>query len=150
MGQPFLTLQGFIQRWDGPPLTPAQQAQVGDLLQVAADWIYARVPSTIAPDDPRAVRVTYEVVADAIRFGKYSRLASFHNATGHRISAGTLENPVSGLDFTDSHKQLLGIPLRGTPTGTFRCNDFIDSTPSGWPTRWGHQFGPNGYYTYLD
>lgn len=129
----FLDLDGFITLWDGPPLNAAQQELVPTLLTVAANWILARA-STLPLSDPGGQLVSFEVTATALRYGKYAALSSFHRATGHRIDAGTLANPETALDFTDRHKQILGIALRSAPIGQFYDNDFSDPTFSGWPT----------------
>lgn len=129
---PFLDIAGFNALWDGAPLSTAQTAAATLLLEVASNWIYAHKPGVVGPTpgpaDPAAKLVTFEVVANALRYGKYAPLTSFSKQTGHRVDAGTLSNPESALDFTDRHRNLLGIPLRAVPMSTFYDDDFADPT----------------------
>jgi hypothetical protein len=121
----FLTLSSFQALWDGAPLNPAQQQVATLLLQVAAKWIRDN-KAGIADDDPAGKLVTFEVTANALRYGKYASLKSWSRTTMHKMDSGTLDDPASALDFTDRHKGLLGIAVRSTPSGTFCINDFDD------------------------
>lgn len=131
----FLDLGTFEGMWDGPPLNSAQESVASLLLTVTSDWIYANKPG-IPSDDAAGKLVTYEVVANALRYGKYAPLQNWSRQTGHRIEAGALGDPASALDFTDRHKQLLGIPLRVAPVGQFYEDDFTDPTRPGWRSGW--------------
>lgn len=139
---PFLTLQGFEELWDGPPLTAQQSAVVTMLLNVASAWIYANGPSgnALPSTDPTAQFVVWDIVSGAVRFQKYSRLKQFTRTTGHRIEGGMFDDPMKALDFTDNHKMLLGIPLAGVPMSSCRVNDWdaMDQY-QGWPTPWSMQ-----------
>jgi hypothetical protein len=145
---PFLDLAGFQALWDGAPLTGFQQAMVQLLVQVASKWIYDNGPSgsLLPSDDPTAQFVTYDVVSNAVRYQRYSKLSNFSRTTAHRMEGGSFANPMTALEFTDTHKQLLGIPLRAVPMASCRPNDFdADDQNQGWPTRWSDQFGNLGW-----
>lgn len=140
----FLDLAGFQSLWDGPPLTPRQQAIVSLLVQVASKWIYDNGPqgANLPADDPTAQFVVYDVVSNAVRYQKYSKLSNFSRITAHRSEGGSFANPMTALEFTDNHKQLLGIPLRAVPMTSCAPNDFdADDPDQGWPTWWSDQFG---------
>jgi hypothetical protein len=146
--EPFLTLEGFQALFDGAPLTTNQQAIVTLLLQVASNWIYnngplgANLPST----DPTAQFVVYDVVSNAVRYQKYSKLSNFTRMTGHRSEAGSFSDPMKALEFTNVHKQLLQIPLEAIPLTSCFPNDFdAMDLAQGWPTRWSSQFGNLGW-----
>lgn len=132
---PFLDLAAFQGLWDGPPLTAQQKNIVTLLLGVASKWIYNHSPG-IAQDDASAKFVVYDVVSTAVRYQKYSKLSTFNKVTGHRVDGGTFTDPMKALEFTDTHKQLLGIPLTATAVSQFFDDDFADPTRSGWQTSW--------------
>lgn len=141
---PFLDLPGFTALWDGAPLTAQQQTIVNMLLQVASGWIYANGPqgTALSPEDPTAQFVVWDVVSSAVRYQRYSKLASYSRTTGHRMDGGSFTDPMRALEFTDNHKLLLGIPLRALPMGNFPRDDFYaDDRNAGWPTRWSAQMG---------
>ncbi|PQM44672.1 hypothetical protein C1Y40_05168 [Mycobacterium talmoniae] len=145
---PFLNLAGFTALWDGPPLSAQQQAIVNLLLQVASIWIYNNGPSgpALPATDPTAQFVVYDVVSNAVRYQKYGRLSSFSKTTGHRMEGGAFTDPMKALEFTDNHKQLLGIPLRSVPMTSCVSNDFdANDANQGWPTAWSDQFGNLGW-----
>lgn len=130
---PFLSISDFQALWDGTPLNSAQTQAATLLLQVASNWIYAHKPGVAGPAssggaDPAAKLVTFEVVSNALRYGKYAPLGSYSKQTGHRLDAGTLANPESALDFTDRHMTWLGISPLAAPMGVFYNNDFCDPT----------------------
>lgn len=122
---PFLDLPAFQLLWDGAPLNDAQQKVAELLLTVASKWIYAN-KSGIGSDDSAGKLVTFEVTANALRYGKYAPLKEWSRTTMHKMDSGTLDDPSSALDFTDRHKVLLGIPVVSEPLATFRVNDFDD------------------------
>lgn len=142
---PFLELEDFAELWDGAPLTGNQQAIVNLLLMVASHWIYEQRPG-IHSDNPTAQFVVYDVVSNAVRYQRYSKLSNFSRTTGHRMEGGSFGNPMTALEFTDNHKQLLGIPLRAVPMSSCRWNDFdaLDQA-QGWPTWWSDQFQNLGW-----
>lgn len=145
---PFLNLQGFLALWDGPPLTARQQAIVTLLVQVASKWIYDNGPQgeNLPASDPTAQFVVYDVVSNAVRYQKYSKLSNFSRITAHRSEGGSFASPMTALEFTDTHKQLLGIPLRALPMSSCQPNDFdADDMDQGWPTYWSDQFGNQGW-----
>lgn len=136
---PFLDLTGFQDLWDGPPLTTQQQALTGLLLSVASNWIYENGPAgpNLSPTDPAAQLVTYEVVANTLRFQKYGPLKDFSSTTAHRTESGSLDNPATALDFTDRHKVLLGIPVSALPMSSCVPDDFeAPDCAAGWTTGW--------------
>jgi hypothetical protein len=144
---PFLDLTGFTALWDGPPLTPAQQAIVNLMLKVASQWIYDNGPqgANLPSDDPTAQFVVWDVVSNAVRYQKYSKLASYSKTTGHRIDGGTFSDPMKALEFSDVHKQMLQIPLEALPMAACPRNDFYtDDDNQGWPTPWSNTFGNLG------
>lgn len=123
---PFLDLPAFQLLWDGPPLTPRQRAQVTLWLGVASNWIYRNGPKgeLLPKTDSDAQFVVYDVVSNAVRYQKYSKLSTFNRTTAHRIDSGTFGNPMQALDFTDNHKMHLGIPLSSVPMDSFERDDF--------------------------
>ena len=145
---PFLDLAGFQNLWDGPPLTGTQKNVVGLLVQVASQWIYANGPSgaNLSATDPTAQFVVYDVVSNAVRYQKYSKLSNYSRITGHRSEGGTFASPMTALEFTDTHKQLLGIPLRAVPMTSCAVNDFdAGDEYQGWDTEWSDQTGNTGW-----
>jgi hypothetical protein len=129
--------------WDGPTLTPQQQAQLSLLLQVASNWVYQRV-SGIASNDPTAQAVIFGVISNFLRYAKYSPLSSFHKAVGHRMESGSLAADVTRF-FTDDDKMLLGIPLKSLPMSSCAPGDFEASDwDQGWPTCWSDQTESTG------
>lgn len=145
---PFLDLAGFTALWDGPPLTTQQKAIVTLLLGVASNWIYNNGPqgANLPADDPSAQFVVWDVVSSAVRYQRYSKLASFSRTTGHRMDGGSFSDPMRALEFTNVHKQLLGIPLEALPMTSCCPNDFdADDPDQGWPTWWSDQFGNQGW-----
>ena len=145
----FLDPDGFQEPWDGPALTSAQENILNLLLQVASNWIYARLPGIAGPvpgpADPTAQLVVFEVVSNVLRYGKYAPLSEYSRTTGHRMEGGSLSSEVQRY-FTDDHKMLLGIPLRALPMTSCSRNDFDAADPDqGWPTRWSDRFGNLGW-----
>jgi hypothetical protein len=145
---PFLTLDGFIALFDGPTLTPNQQNIATLLINVASQWIYNNGPqgANLSPTDPTAQFVVYDVVSNAVRYQKYSKLNSFSRMTGHRQESGSFADALKALEFTNVHKQLLQIPLEALPMSSCRPNDFdADDLNQGWPTRFSDRFGNLGW-----
>lgn len=145
---PFLNLSGFTALWDGPPLTAQQQAIVTLLLNVASQWIYTNGPqgNALPQDDATAQFVVWDVVSSAVRYQRYSKLASFSRTTGHRMDGGSFADPMKALEFTDNHKLLLGIPLRALPMSSCRPNDWdAHDWAQGWPTDWSNSFENQGW-----
>lgn len=116
---PFLDITDFAARFMRP-LTAAETLVATDLLAVASDWIYGRLP-TIAQTDPAARTVVFEVVRDAIIYGPFARLESFQDSTAHRTEAGTLSRDVVEEFITDRHCRILGISLKAMPVANFRA-----------------------------
>ena len=142
---PFLDLAGFTALWDGATLTVQQQAMVTLLLNVASSWIYNQMPD-IDSSNPAAQFVVYDVVSNSVRYQRYGKLSTFSRTTGHRMEAGAFDDPMKALEFTDNHKQLLGIPLRAAPMSSCQPNDFnADDANAGWSTNWSAQFGNLGW-----
>lgn len=146
--EPFLNLAGFQALWDGPPLTTQQQAITTLLLGVASNWIYNNGPQgqSLPQTDPTAQFVVWDVVSSAVRYQRYSKLASFSRTTGHRMDGGSFTDPMKALEFTDNHKLLLGIPLRALPMTSCQRDDFYaNDEDAGWPTRYSDSFQNAGY-----
>lgn len=134
--QPFLDISGFLALWDGPPLTAQRRAMATLLLTVASSWIYDHKPG-IDSEDPAAKFVVYDVVSNAVRYQRYGKLQTYSKTAGHRMDAGSFAEPMKALEFTDTHKQLLGIPLEAEPMSSCVPNDFdADDLHAGWPTPW--------------
>lgn len=145
---PFLDLAGFQNLWDGAPLTTQQEMIVSLLVQVASQWIYANGPqgTNLPQTDPTAQFVVYDVVSNAVRYQRYSKLSNFSRTTGHRMEGGSFASPMTALEFTDTHKQLLGIPLRALPMTSCQPDDFnADDDDQGWPTRWSNESGTGSW-----
>jgi hypothetical protein len=145
---PFLTLAAFTAMWDGAPLTTQQNAITTLALQVTSFWIYRNGPqgSNLPADNPSAQFVVWDVVSNAVRYQKFSKLSSYSKITAHRQDAGTFADVMKALEFTDVHKQLLDIPLEALPMSSCRPNDFdAPDQDQGWPTRWSDAFGNLGW-----
>lgn len=114
---PFLSEAQFAAQFPRA-LTAAEQLVAANVLQVASNWIYNRLPN-IAPDDPAAMTVVYEVTRDAILLGPYSRLSEFQNVTAHRTTAGKISASQIEEFITDRHARMLGISLKAMPVANF-------------------------------
>jgi hypothetical protein len=114
---PFLTLTQFEGMFPRE-LTAAEQVIAPNLLAVASNWIWNRIPS-IASDDPAAITVTFEAARDAILYGPISRLEEFQNVTSHRTESGTATASLVEQFITDRHARMLGISLKASPSYNF-------------------------------
>ena len=104
---PFLDAGAFAAMF-GRALSSAESAQATPLLEVVSSWIREQKPDIIA-SDPAAKVVTFEVVRDALVYGKYGPLSSFQDTTGDRTKAGTLDASSVVRFITDRHREMLGI-----------------------------------------
>lgn len=127
---PFLSLTNFVGMFR--PLSAAESVLADKVLKAVAVWI--RDPSRrpdIAADDPMAELVSFEVTRDSLpgvagNGMSLGGLTSYSVATDSRSEAGTIAELAGLLDFTDRHKELLGLATTATPTyggmdGSFDC-----------------------------
>lgn len=112
---PFLTPTDFDDRFFRD-LTDAEQLVATDVLRVASNWIWNRLP-TIQYDDPAARTVVFEVTRDVVLYGMFSRFGSVQNVTAHRTE---MFSDADLSDFiTERHARMLGISLIAAPAASF-------------------------------
>lgn len=121
MATPFITLEDFVAAFR--PLKPAEEQLAEWLLEVASDWIREHKPDTAAGSVAAKLVVT-EVVSNALRYTKYGPLSSFTEQTSHSVMSGTFTDAAKFLDFTDRHRELLGIPVVSPPQYSFPAYDY--------------------------
>jgi Tfp pilus assembly pilus retraction ATPase PilT len=121
MGVPFITVEELVESFR--PLKSSEQQVAEWFIQVASDWIWERKP-TISETSVAAKLVVTEVVSNALRFGKYGPLRSFTEQTSHSMMSGTLTDAANNLDFTDRHREMLGIPIKAGPVYSFPVADY--------------------------
>lgn len=107
----------------GRPLNSTQTADAQLMLEAAADWIRERRPD-IDEQDAKAKLVSIHVVRTALMTSQYAGLSTFSKTVGGITRSGTLSNPGELLDFTDFHKELLGISFRAGPRWHFERGDY--------------------------
>ncbi|MFD7046331.1 hypothetical protein [Rhodococcus jostii] len=95
------------------PLSAQETANATLLLTAAAQWIRDNAPN-VANDDPAAKYVSIDVVKSALLAGPFTGHASYSKTIGPWSKSGTLINPAGALQFTDVHKELLGISVTGS------------------------------------
>ncbi|MFC9769449.1 hypothetical protein [Rhodococcus jostii] len=95
------------------PLSAEETANAALLLTAAAQWIRDNTPD-IADNDPAARFVSIDVVKSALLAGPFTGHASYSKTIGPWSKSGTLINPAGALQFTDVHKELLGISVTGS------------------------------------
>lgn len=118
---PFISLSDFE---DSFRVLKASETQVAEwLIQVASDWIREHKPG-IADGSVAAKLVVVEVVSTALRYTKYGPLSSFTEQTSHSTLSGTFTEAAKLLDFTDRHREMLGIPLNSPPQYQFTAFDY--------------------------
>lgn len=121
MSEPFLTVEEFE---DAFRTLKANETQLAEwLIAVASDWIWERKPS-IDSDSAAAKLVVTEVVSGALRFGKYQPLMSFNEETSHSKMSGEFADASKVLDFTDRHRDMLGIDIYSPPKYSFTAYDY--------------------------
>lgn len=121
MGTPFITVEDLVESFR--PLKAHEQQVAEWFIQVASDWIWQRKP-TIERNSVAAKLVVTEVVSNALRFAKYGPLRSFNEQTSHSVMSGTFTDAANNLDFTDRHREMLGIPVRSAPQYSFKAFDY--------------------------
>lgn len=121
MTAPFVSLEDFTASFR--PLKDNEEQVAEWLLQVASDWIRDHKPDTPAGSIAAKLVVT-EVVTAALRYNKYGPLLSFTEQTSHSVMSGTFAEAGGFLEFTDRHKELLGIPKQSAPQYSFPANDY--------------------------
>lgn len=122
---PFLTVTDFEGMWH--PLSAEQKVYAGQLLAAAARRIRRRMPQ-IAPDDPDAKLVSFQVVRSALQsdtlLASFAGHSSYSKTVGEKTNSGKLTNPDALLLFTDYHWSQLGISNTPLPRGNFPRNDY--------------------------
>jgi hypothetical protein len=63
-------------------------------------------------------------VSNALRYNKYSPFSTFNEQTSHSTMSGTFSHDSAGLDFTDRHRDMLGISVQSPPKYSFPKNDY--------------------------
>lgn len=121
MTAPFIDIDDFSESFRS--LKPSEQQLTEWLLQVASDWIRYHKPG-IADDSVAAKLVVTEVVSNALRYNKYGPLSSFTEQTSHSSMSGTFTEAAKILDFTDRHREMLGIPIQSPPQYSFPAQDY--------------------------
>ena len=121
MGTPFIVVDDLTESFRTLKATEQQVAEW--LIQVASDWIWQRKPD-ISASSAAAKLVVTEVVTNALRFGKYGPLRSFTEQTSHSVMSGTFTDAANNLDFTDRHREMLGIPIKAGPVYSFPVADY--------------------------
>lgn len=121
MTAPFVSVEDFVASFR--PLKSSEQQFAEWLLEVASDWIREHKPDT--PEGSVAAKlVVTEVVSNALRYNKYGPLSSFTEQTSHSVMSGTFSDASRLLDFTERHRELLGIPVMSAPQYSFPANDY--------------------------
>lgn len=121
MTTPFIDVEDFSASFRA--LKPAEEQIAEWLIEVASDWIRQHKPGI--PDNSVAAKlVVTEVVSTALRYNKYGPLSSFTEQTSHSTMSGTFSDAASTLDFTDRHREMLGIPVMAAPQYSFPANDY--------------------------
>lgn len=109
----FANVEELTENWR--PLSGPERARATQLLGAAGRWIRRKLPG-IAADDPDAKLVSIEVVRTALDTADYAGHLSYSRTVGGISGSGTLANPGALLVFTDSHRELLGLPTSESPT----------------------------------
>ena len=118
---PFLDVDDFAESFRTLKQAEIQVAEW--LIQVASDWIREHKPS-ISADSVAAKLVVTEVVSNALRYNKYLPLKSFTEQTSNSVMSGVFTEAVKMLDFTDRHREMLGIPIMSPPKYSFKAFDY--------------------------
>lgn len=121
MAAPFVDVDEFSETFR--TLKPSEQQLTEWLLQIASDWIRQHKQG-VTDDDVAAKLVVTEVVSNALRYNKYGPLSSFTEQTSHSTMSGTFTDAAKILDFTDRHREILGIPIQSPPQYSFTPNDY--------------------------
>lgn len=121
MATPFIDVDDFAAAFRA--LKPAEEQLAEWLLEVASDWIRQHKPDISTNSVPARLVVT-EVVSNALRYNKYQPLSSFTEQTSHSTLSGTFSDAAQILDFTDRHRDMLGIPIKSPPQYLFPANDY--------------------------
>lgn len=121
MTTPFISVDDFEDSFRS--LKPSETQVAEWLIQVASDWIREHKPD-IADDSVPAKLVVVEVVSAALRFGKYAPFTSFSEQTSHSTLSGTFSEASKWLEFTDRHRDMLGIPIYSGPQYSFPAYDY--------------------------
>jgi hypothetical protein len=121
MGTPFITVEELVESFR--PLKATEEQVAEWFIQVASDWIWQRKP-TISASSVAAKLVVTEVVSNTLRFAKYGPLRSFSEQTSHSMMTGAFTDAVNNLDFTDRHREMLGIPIKAGPFYSFPVGDY--------------------------
>jgi hypothetical protein len=119
--EPFLDAATFAIWAKNPAWTSDPVA--ASLLQVVSDWIRDRKPD-IAPDDPAAQIVVFEVTREALTYGKYSGLSAFTEIVGHRQKSGTIRFREIERFIVARHYKMLGLNVSARPRGHFKKCDY--------------------------
>lgn len=118
---PFISVVDFAAAFR--PLKSSETQLTEWLIQVASDWIRNYKP-TISDGSVAAKLVVVEVVSNALRYNKYGPLSSFTEQTSHSMLSGTFTDAAKLLDFTDRHREMLGIPIQAPPQYSFPVRDY--------------------------
>lgn len=135
---PFLTVDQF-QAMVPRTLDATERALADKLLVAAAIWI--RDPSRrpdIAADDVNAQLVSWDVTWAVLLPGTHRGQTQYSRQAGDRITSFSLAQAAAMLDFTDKHKQALGMSMVATAGAFF---DPDPPTPPVWSPFWWQGWG---------
>jgi hypothetical protein len=118
----FLDAEAFSEML-GRDLSDAETLQVTPLLEVVSTWITDRLPN-ISDSDPAAIVVAFEVVREALLYGKYGGLSSFDEETSHSKWSGTIQFREIERFITSRHRQMLGLVVSTGARGYFPVCDY--------------------------
>jgi hypothetical protein len=118
---PFLDAAAFADMFR--PLSDAEELLVTPLLEVVSTWIRDRKPG-IADDDAAAIVVTFEVVREALAYGRFGGLSQFKETTSHSESSGTFTSRDIERFISGRHRQILGLGSTTGARGHFPVCDY--------------------------
>lgn len=144
---PYLSLADFTAMYG--PLSAPQQALATRLLRAAKIWIDREINKAgkdpLPSDDDMAILVSFEVVRDALPgimpdgTPLAPRQTGYTVQTDDRQEQGTLSAMAGLLDFTDHHRNLLGLTTSATPIGAGFDSGFPEEHAEvlvGYPGNW--------------
>lgn len=121
---PFLDVPTFAGMFR--PLSAAETSLATLLLNAAAVWI--RDPSRrpgLDSSDPMAQLVTFDVVRQALAVpAQFAGYKSYEQMSDDRSEGGTFAGAADMLQFTEWHRELLGLSGAAAPVADGMCSGF--------------------------
>lgn len=128
---PFLDTDGF-QAMFARPLSVVERALAAMLCQAAANRIRSWLPG-LPLSSVEAKLVTFDVVKTALaRPAEYQGFSQVTRTTDDRTLGYTFDSAAELLEFTDRHRELLGLSLSAAPAITVDTLDPRIYTSGGW------------------